>query len=106
MDQLLRNTIFTLVLLMATLPARAEMYTPPPSNNCLNPVQPFGLVSQRQKNQYRKDVEAYMNCLKQFVEEQKEAIRTHQEEIQRHKEALEAAIREWNNFVKVLKGAK
>ena len=94
-------------LLLATLPARAEViYTPPPSHNCLRPVRPFEFSSQREKNQYRKDVEAYMNCLKRFVEEQKEAIRKHQEAIKKHKEAAEAAIEEWKNFVKELKGLK
>jgi hypothetical protein len=43
-----------------------------------------------------------MNCLRQFVEEQKETIRRHQEVVRRHKEAAEAAIEEWNNFVKEL----
>ena len=47
-----------------------------------------------------------MNCLKQFVEDQKEAIRRYQEVIRRHKEAAEAAIEEWKNFVKELKGLK
>ena len=87
-------------LLLATLPAGAQVtYAPPPSHNCLRPVRPFEWSSHREKNQYRKDVEAYMNCLKQFVEEQKEAIR-------KHKEAAEAAIEEWKNFVKELKGLK
>ena len=92
-----------LFLLTAALPAEAELYTPLPSHNCLRPVKPLMFFSPQDKNQYIKDVEIYMNCLKKFVEEQKEAIRSHQQEIQRHKKAAEAAIEEWNDFAKGLK---
>ena len=107
-SRLVKIVVFTVsFLLMATLPAGAEVvYTPPPSHNCLRPVRPFEFSSQREMNQFRKDVEAYMNCLKQFVEDQKEAIRRYQEVIRRHKEAAEAAIEEWNNFAKGLKRIK
>lgn len=93
--RLLKTLVFTIsLLLMANLLAGAEVvYTPPPSHNCLRPVAPFQFTSQWQKNQYRKDAQAYMNCLKQFVEEQKEAIRRHQETIRRHKEAAKQRLK-------------
>jgi nucleoside-diphosphate-sugar epimerase len=101
------DTVEGVVRVMANLLARAEvLYTLPPSHNCLRPVAPFQFTSQRQKKQYRKDVQAYMNCLKQFVEDQKEAIRRHQETIRRQKEVAEEAIEEWNSFAKGLKGLK
>ena len=102
---LIRQFVFIVsFLLMAPLPARAEVvYTSPPSHNCLRPVRPLEFLSQQQKNHYIKDVKTYMNCLRQFVEEQKETIRRQQETIRRHKEAAEAAIEEWNNFLKELK---
>ncbi len=37
-------------------------------------------------------VESYKSCIKQFVDEQREAARIHQE-------AANEAIEEWNNFV-------
>jgi len=102
---LVRQFVFIVsFLLMAPLPTRAEVvYTSPPSHNCLRPVRPLEFLSQQQKNHYIKDIKTYMNCLRQFVEEQKEAIRGHQQAIQRHKKAAEAAIEEWNDFAKGLK---
>ena len=98
------TVVFTgFFLLMAILPAEAELYTPLPSHNCLRPVKPFMFFSSQEKKQYIKDVEIYMNCLKKFVEEQKEAIRRYQQAIQRHKKAAEMAIEEWNDFAKGLK---
>jgi hypothetical protein len=101
----IRKSVFIVSLLLApTLLANAEvLYTYPPSHNCLRPIKPFMFASQQERTQYREDIEEYMNCLKQFVEEQNEEIRKHQEAIQRHKEAAEAAIEEWKEFVNELK---
>lgn len=77
-----------------------ELYTPLPVHRCLRPMKPFEFTSQREIDQYRKDVEAYQNCIKRFVEEQNEAIMRHQQAIKLHQEAAKAAIDEWKDFVK------
>jgi len=92
--------VFTVpFLLMAIFLAGAEQDAPPLSHECLRPVWPSDLASQSEVEKYNKEVEAYRNCIQQFVKEQHEVILRHQEAIQRHTGAAEAAIKEWNDFV-------
>lgn len=62
------------------------------SHGCYKPSKPFGFTSQYEVNAFRRNVEVYRNCIMDFVEEQREAITTHQE-------AAQDAIDEWNWFV-------
>ena len=82
------------LLFSASLPIRtagaADLPTPSPS--CIKPKKPLEFSSEWQVDQFMSQVESYKACIKQFVDEQRETARIHQE-------AANAAIEEWNSFV-------
>lgn len=66
------------------------MFTP--SHSCSKPYKPYQFDSDWELRQFQDDVEDYKRCISDFVEEQEDAVRKHQE-------AAQEAIDEWNSFV-------
>lgn len=81
------------VILLAALiasPVSADTYAP--SHMCSKPYKPYQFDSQWEIDNFLAEVERYKHCISDFVDEQHEAARTHQE-------AASEAIDEWNHFV-------
>jgi len=72
------------------VPVSADMFTP--SHSCSKPYKPYEFNDQYEVDNFNDEVEAFKQCINNFVEEMNEASR-------RHQEAAEEAIDEWNNFV-------
>ena len=85
-----RSVLALLFLVLFVSSARADMFTP--SHSCSKPYKPYQFTSDWEVTQFQDDVEAYKQCISDFVEEQEDAVR-------RHQEAAQEAIDEWNNFV-------
>jgi len=83
--------IFALALLGGITVLQADTFTP--SHMCSKPYKPFEFNSQYEVDTFNEDVRRYKQCILDFVEEQNEAIRNHQN-------AQEEAIEEWNRFVR------
>jgi len=66
------------------------MFTP--SHSCSKPYKPYKFNSEWDIRQFQDDVEDYKQCISDFVEEQDDAVRKHQN-------AAQEAIDEWNSFV-------
>jgi hypothetical protein len=81
---------FALGLFVFPISVVADSY--PDSPSCYKPSKPFEFTSQWEIDSFRDDVEAYKQCIEDFIEEQ-------QDEINEHQEAIEDAIDEWNDFV-------
>lgn len=79
-----------LVFMIAPIAAHADSY--PPSSFCRKPLKPFQFNNQWEIDSFNDEVRRYKGCITDFVEEQEDAIRNHQE-------AAEDAIDEWNSFV-------
>ena len=87
--------IFAAVIVLIFIPssiALTDMFTPSPS--CHKPFKPFEFNSQWEYQNFMSEVENYKRCISDFVDEQNEASR-------RHQEAAEDAIAEWNRFVRL-----
>lgn len=82
-----------LFMVSASVPirtARAEdLFVPAPS--CRKPVKPLRFTSEWEVDQFMSRVDSYKSCIRQFVNEQLEAAR-------RHQDAANEATEEWNNF--------
>jgi len=63
-----------------------------PSHSCSKPYKPYQFDSDWEVRRFRDEVDDYKRCIGEFVEEQEEAVRAHQD-------AAQEAIDEWNNFV-------
>lgn len=74
-----------------TPPVSADMFTP--SNSCSKPQKPYEFTDRWQVDQFNNEVEDYKRCISEFVEEQ-------QEEAKHHEDAAQEAIDEWNHFVR------
>lgn len=85
-------SIGVVVLLVASMPTAADMFSP--SHSCRKPYKPYEFEDTWQVEQFRSEVERYEGCIEDFVEDQNEAA-------QRHRDAAEEAIEEWNRFVRV-----
>ena len=72
--------------------AIADTYQPTPS--CSKPYKPYAFNSQWDVDNFNQDVERYKKCIKNFVEEQDQAVAV-------HKAAAAEAIATWNRFVKL-----
>lgn len=88
----MRFQVVVAVLLLALFvsSAWADMFTP--SHSCSKPYKPYQFDSDWELRQFQDDVEDYKRCISDFVEEQEDAVRKHQE-------AAQEAIDEWNSFV-------
>lgn len=62
-----------------------------PSNRCTEPADPYG-TDEYSARIYQIEVDDYESCIKHFISEQ-------ESEIANHKEAIDAAIADWNAFV-------
>lgn len=85
-----RTLVAGSLLLLLAGSAQADMFTP--SHSCSKPYKPYRFNSELEIQRFRDDVEDYKQCINDFVEEQEDAIR-------RHQEAAQDAIDEWNSFV-------
>lgn len=88
-SKLLKLTALTFLLSTSQF-AAADMYAPSPS--CYKPSKPYKFNSQWEIDNFNDEVQAYKRCINRFIEEQNEAMNTHQE-------AANEAIEEWNRFV-------
>ncbi|MCK8045890.1 hypothetical protein MSG37_13450 [Shewanella sp. 1CM18E] len=66
------------------------MFTP--SHSCSKPIKPYEFTSEWQLDNFKRDVDYYRECINRFVEEQNDAVNTHQN-------AAQDAIQDWNDFV-------
>jgi hypothetical protein len=85
-----------LFLALLNSPIAADMGSP--SHNCSKP-KPYDPIENRSKSDldmYVDSVDRYKRCIDEFVEEQNKAAN-------RHHEAAQAAIEEYNSFVKAWK---
>lgn len=65
----------------------------PPSHHCIKPHKPYRFTSEYEIESFKSDVDGYERCIEEFVSEQKEAAKGHQD-------AAKRAIDEWNTFVR------
>ena len=87
---LLLVQLFTVSAGVPITTARAEdLFVPAPS--CRKPAKPLRFTSEWEVEQFMSRVGDYKSCITQFVNEQREAAR-------RHQDAADAATEEWNNF--------
>lgn len=64
-----------------------------PSHHCVKPHKPYRFTSEYEIESFKNDVELFEMCIDEFVREQKEAAKTHQD-------AAKRAVDEWNMFVR------
>lgn len=77
-------------LIILASPSLADSY--PESPSCSKPYKPFEYSDEYEYENFIDEVKEYKRCIMNFIEEQNEAIRNHQE-------AAQEAINEWDNFV-------
>jgi hypothetical protein len=77
-------------MFICSVPVLADMFTPTPS--CSKPYKPYEFTYQYQVDSFNDDVQRYKRCIQDFIDEQDNAVKTHQQ-------AADNAIEEWNNFV-------
>lgn len=77
--------------LTVTSPARADMFSA--SSGCSKPYKPYRFEDKWALEQFQNDVQRYKRCIEDFVDDQREEARNHQE-------AADEAIEEWNSFVR------
>lgn len=82
-------TLGVIILSMA-LPVMADMFMPRPY--CSKPYKPYEFNSRYELDQFLDEVEDYKQCIADFIEDQHNAIKVHQE-------AANNAISEWESFV-------
>lgn len=70
--------------------AHSDMITP--SHFCSKPYKPYRFSSEWEMQRFQDEVEDYRQCIRDFVEEQEDAVSKHQA-------AAQDAIDEWNSFV-------
>jgi len=81
-----------ITILLLTFSAQADNADPSPS--CSKPDKPSKFNTQSELDSFNNGVQQYQRCLYDFVDEQKDAIQSHQR-------AANVAIDAWNNFVKM-----
>jgi hypothetical protein len=74
----------------ASLPVAADLFSL--SHSCVKPYKPWQFNSEWELENFRSEVESYKRCINNFVDEQSDATRKHQD-------AAAQAIDEWNHFV-------
>jgi len=83
-------------LACAVLPAMASagIYSERmPTHSCRKPYKPYKFNSEWEVQNFKDEVDRYKRCLKDFVQDQKDAIDQHQE-------AANDAVDEWNRYAK------
>ncbi|MDC9603332.1 hypothetical protein PSH49_22445, partial [Pseudoalteromonas sp. GABNS16G] len=76
--------------ILVSFPVLSDMFVPSPS--CYQPSKPYQFNSQWELDNFNQEVQDYKACISDFVEEQNEAARNHQQ-------AASDAIDDWNRFV-------
>ena len=66
------------------------------SHFCSAPSIPYRFNSEYELDSFKRDVQAYRRCISDFAEEQRQAVR-------RHEQAASDAIDDWNRFAARLK---
>jgi hypothetical protein len=87
----MRKLLLLVALLFMASGAHAD--SSEPSHSCRKPHAPISPTSKWEWDNFRDDVDRYKRCIKDFVQEQQDAI-------ENHKRAAEEAIDEWNRFVR------
>lgn len=78
-------------LAAASEPVFADSY--PPSYMCRKPIKPYKFTNKWEVELFNSDVQRYKRCISDFVDEQNEAVRSHEQ-------AAQEAIDEWNRYVR------
>ena len=81
-----------LAIVLTATTVMADSY--PPSPSCSKPYKPYKFNSNAEIQNYTNDLEQYKRCIKNFVDEQQQAIEV-------HKNAATQAIDEWNRFIRL-----
>ena len=77
--------------ILDSTPVNADTFIP--SHTCLKPSKPYEFNEQWEYDNFLAGVERYKACIDDFVDEQ-------YEEAKKHQDAAEEAIEEWNNYVR------
>lgn len=88
----MRDLLFTIFMLCMATPSLAIADVYQPSHDCSKPDRPFEFEDDWELENFSSEVEDYKQCISDFVDEQNEAIK-------RHQNAAQEAIDEWNSFV-------
>jgi hypothetical protein len=80
------------LLMTLALPVHADMFARSP--NCRKPYKPMQFDSRAELDDFEADVQRFQRCIERFVQEQEAAIA-------QHREAANAAIADWNRFVRM-----
>ena len=83
--------VAALLLLLTLSYSKADFFTP--RHSCSKPIKPYQFQSEWQYQSFVDDVTRYRRCIESFVQEQRDAA-------QRHLKAADAAVDEWNRFVR------
>jgi hypothetical protein len=79
--------------------APAPAAGPIPKHSCPKPEFPSNLASENQKNAWRKDFIAYVDCIKKFVTDEQALAKPHLEAANAAVEDYNAAVREYNDTI-------
>jgi hypothetical protein len=82
--------IIALVIILSVLPCYADWIST--THHCHKPIKPYKFTSEWEIQFFKDEVDAYKECIEDFVRKQNEAIENHQN-------SAKKAIREWNDFV-------
>jgi len=88
----MRIRIISIAILLVFLVGSVQADLVTPSHLCSKPYKPDKFSSEQEIKMFQYAVKNYEACIRDFIEEQKRAIRKHQN-------AAQQAIDEWNNFV-------
>ena len=82
-----------LALYFTTLSTSAHADIISPSHLCRKPIKPYEFTDEWHITQFKNDVDRYKRCISDFVDEQNDDARKHQD-------AAQEAIDEWNAYVR------
>lgn len=86
-----KRTFFAVLIALSSGAVLADIFTP--SHSCRKPIRPIEFSSDWEVAMFKDDIERYKQCISDFVDEQNEAA-------SRHQDAAEAAVDEWNRYVR------
>jgi hypothetical protein len=93
---------FAALATLASAPALAQVSMPPPQKHSCTPPgdYPGRLASDTQRRTWDRSAKAYLDCLKKFIEDQKNAAQPYQDAAKVHLDAGNVAVTEHNKAVK------
>ncbi|HVO89082.1 MAG TPA: hypothetical protein VMV45_11110 [Casimicrobiaceae bacterium] len=80
-------------------PAPAPANGAVPKHNCQKPEFPGNLASENQKNAWRKDFVAYVDCIKKFVTDEQALAKPHLDAANAAVDEYNSAVREYNDTI-------